>query len=158
MATRFIGTFENKVDAKGRVSVPAQFRQVLAGQPFTGIAVFRSHRAEAIEGCGMDFMDQMIDRVGGLELFSSESDDLATSIFSDTQQLAFDSTGRIQLPENFRQHAGITDKAAFVGKGQMFQIWEPAKLEAHKAAARQRARDEQLPLPPLGGGPGGGGR
>ena len=146
----FIGTFENKVDAKGRVSVPAQFRQALAGQPFNGIAAFRSHRADAVEGCGMDFMEQMIARVGALDLFAAESDDLATTIFSDSQQLSFDSTGRIQLPENFRAHAEITDKAAFVGMGQLFQIWQPGKLEAHKAAARQRARDQRLTLPGIG--------
>ncbi|MGD1879382.1 MAG: division/cell wall cluster transcriptional repressor MraZ [Kiloniellaceae bacterium] len=153
----FIGTFENKVDAKGRVSVPAQFRQALAGQPFNGIAAFRSHRADAVEGCGMDFMEQMIARVGELDLFAADSDDLATTIFSDSQQLTFDSTGRIQLPENFRAHAGITDKAAFVGMGQLFQIWEPGKLEAHKAASRQRARDQRLTLPAAGGGATGGG-
>jgi len=154
----FIGTFENKVDAKGRVSVPAPFRQALAGLPFNGIAAFRSHRADAIEGCGMDFMEQMIARVGELDLFSADSDDLATTIFSDSQQLPFDSTGRIQLPESFRQHAGISAKAAFVGMGQLFQIWEPGKLEAHKAAARQRAREQRLTIPAPGGpgaGPGG---
>jgi MraZ protein len=153
----FIGTFENKVDAKGRVSVPAPFRQALAGLPFQGIAAFRSHRAEAIEGCGMDFMEQMIARVGELDLFAANSDDLATTIFSDSQQLPFDSTGRIQLPEKFRQHAGITGKASFVGMGQLFQIWEPGKLEAHKAAARERAREQRLTIPAPQSGAGGGG-
>ncbi len=152
----FIGTFENKVDAKGRVSVPAQFRQALAGLPFNGIAAFRSHRADAVEGCGMDFMEQMIARVGELDLFSANSDDLATTIFSDSQQLPFDSTGRIQLPENFRSHAGITGKAAFVGMGQLFQIWEPGRLEAHKAEARERARQQRLTLPGIGHNSGGG--
>jgi MraZ protein len=153
----FIGTFENKVDAKGRVSVPAQFRQALAGLPYSGIAAFRSHRADAIEGCGMDFMEQMIARVSEIDLFSETHDDLATTIFSDSQQLPFDSTGRIMLPEAFRAHAGITDRAAFVGMGQLFQIWEPAKLEAHKAAARERARDKRMTLPAAGAAQGGGG-
>lgn len=153
----FIGTFENKVDAKGRVSVPAAFRQALAGLPFNGIAAFRSHRADAIEGCGMDFMEQMIARVSEIDLFSETHDDLATTIFSDSQQLAFDSTGRIQLPEIFRQHAGIGDKAAFVGMGQLFQIWEPRALERHKASARERAREKRMTLPAQQGVPGGGG-
>jgi MraZ protein len=151
----FIGTFENKVDQKGRVSVPAQFRQALAGQPFNGIAAFRSHRADAVEGCGMDFMEQMIARVSDIDLFSETHDDLATTIFSDSQQLTFDGTGRIQLPQSFREHAGIADRAAFVGMGQLFQIWEPAKLERHKAAARDRAREKRLTLPATGGTPGG---
>jgi MraZ protein len=152
----FIGTFENKVDQKGRVSVPAQFRQALAGQAFNGIAAFRSHRADAVEACGMDFMEQMIARASEIDLFSETHDDLATTIFSDSQQLGFDSTGRIMLPDSFRTHAGIADRAAFVGMGQLFQIWEPEKLEAHKAAARQRARQQRLTLPAPGNSGGGG--
>ena len=143
----FIGTFENKVDQKGRVSVPAVFRQTLAGLSFNGIVAFRSHRADAIEGCGMDFMEQMIARVSEIDLFSETHDDLATTIFSDSQQLPFDGTGRIMLPQGFREHAGITDKAAFVGKGPIFQIWEPGRLQAHKDEARDRARSQGLTLP-----------
>jgi len=148
----FIGTFENKVDQKGRVSVPAVFRQSLAGLSFSGIVAFRSHRADAIEGCGMDFMEQMIARVSEIDLFSETHDDLATTVFSDSQQLPFDGTGRIMLPQGFREHAGITDRAAFVGMGQLFQIWEPSALERHKAAARDRARTQRLTIPAGGGG------
>ena len=148
----FIGTFENKVDQKGRVSVPAVFRQTLAGLSFNGIVAFRSHRADAIEGCGMDFMEQMISRVSEIDLFSETHDDLATTIFSDSQQLPFDGTGRIMLPQGFRDHAGVTDRAAFVGMGQLFQIWQPDALERHKAEARSRARSQRLTIPAGGGG------
>ena len=145
----FFGTFENKVDQKGRVSVPAPFRQNL-----TGMAAFPSHRAEAIEGCTMDFMEQLVARVAEIDLFSETHDDLALTVFSDTQQLSFDSTGRVQLPESLRAHASITDRAAFVGLGPMFQIWEPSQLARHKAAARERARDNKstIPAPGTSGG------
>ena len=76
MAT-FIGTFENKVDKKGRVSVPATFRQALAGQGFQGIVAFPSHRADALEACGMDFIEEMKSRMDGFDLFSDDQDDLA---------------------------------------------------------------------------------
>lgn len=143
----FFGTFENKVDQKGRVSVPAVFRQNLHG-----MAAFPSHRAEAIEGCTMDYMEELVSRVSEIDLFSEAHDDLAMTVFSDTQILSFDSTGRVQLPETLRHHAGITDKAAFVGLGPMFQIWEPARLAEHKAAARERARLNKSAIPAPGGG------
>src|SRR3546814_14669208 len=93
----------------------------------------------------MDFMEQLNARVQDIALFSETHDDLATTIFAESQQLPFDSTGRIQLPEALRDHAGIGDKAAFVGMGTLFRIWEPGRLVAHKAAARPRARaQEQL--------------
>jgi len=146
----FIGTFENKVDQKGRVSVPSQFRNALTGLSFPGIIAFPSHRVDAMEG--------LIDRVDKYALFSETQDALATTIFADSQQLPFDSTGRIVLPEGLRQAAGITDKASFVGMGHMFRIWEPGRLAAHKSTARQRASQENLVVPPSDSPPGGGGR
>lgn len=154
----FIGTFENKVDQKGRVSVPSQFRNALTGLSFPGIIAFPSHRVDAIEGCGIDFMEGLIDRVDKYALFSETQDALATTIFADSQQLSFDSTGRIVLPEGLREAAGITDKASFVGMGHMFRIWEPRRLAAHKTTARQRASQENLVVPPSDSPPGGGGR
>src|SRR3546814_19771945 len=80
-------------------------------------------------------MEQLNARVQDIALFSETHDDLATTIFAESQQLPFDSTGRIQLPEPLRDHAGIGDKAAFVGMGTLFRIWEPGRLRAPKAAA-----------------------
>lgn len=143
----FIGTFENKVDRKGRVSVPVQFRQMLAGQSFQGIVAFRSYRVDAIEACGIDFMERLNDSVSSMDLFSDAHDDLAAIIFADSQQLPFDGDGRIVLPPRLAEHAGIGERAAFVGKGSIFQIWEPDALEAHKEEARARARSQGLTLP-----------
>ncbi len=143
----FIGTFENKVDSKGRVSVPAQFRQILAGQSFQGIVAFRSYRVAAIEACGIDFMERLNDGMATMDLFSDAHDDLAATIFADSQQLPFDGDGRIILPAQLVAHAGISERAAFVGKGPIFQIWEPAALEAHMDEARARARSQGLTLP-----------
>ncbi|MCH9000050.1 MAG: division/cell wall cluster transcriptional repressor MraZ [Proteobacteria bacterium] len=143
----FIGTFENKVDRKGRVSVPVQFRQMLAGQSFQGIVAFRSYRVDAIEACGIDFMERLNDSVSSMDLFSDAHDDLAATIFADSRQLPFDGDGRIVLPPRLAEHAGIGERAAFVGKGSIFQIWEPDALEAHKEEARARARSQGLTLP-----------
>lgn len=164
----FIGTFENKLDRKGRISVPSQFRQVLAGQSYHGIVVFRSYRGPAIEGCGYDFMLSLNEGVGAYALFSDAHDDLSASLFADARQLPFDGDGRVILPQEFCRHAGITDRACFVGKGSTFQIWQPEALAQHLEEARQRARSQglTLPLPGAGrrpgaragdgGGPGGG--
>jgi len=150
----FIGTFENKVDRKGRVSVPAQFRQTLVGQSFPGIVAFRSYRAAAIEACGIDFMERLNDSIASMDLFSDAHDDLAATIFADSMQLPFDGEGRIILPPRLAEHAGIGERAAFVGKGPVFQIWEPGALESYKEAARTRARTQGLTLPLRGDGGG----
>ena len=142
----FLSTFVNKVDRKGRVSVPATFRAALNGQTFNGIIAFRSFKLPALEASGIDRMEEMSARIDALPEFSEERDSLA-SLFADAQQLAFDGEGRIVLPETLCQHAGIGEAAAFVGLGKTFQIWEPPAFEKHQQDLRERARRQGTTLP-----------
>jgi len=142
----FFGTFENKVDRKGRVSVPAPFRQILATSAFQGIIAFRYHAPRAMEACSLEFMERLDQGVSNFDLFSEEHDDLAFNIFAESHQLPFDGEGRVILPAALLAITGIADRAAFVGKGPTFQIWEPAALEDRKAEARRRATNLTLRL------------
>ncbi len=137
----FLSTFVNKVDRKGRVSVPASFRAALA---------FRSFKLPCVEGSGIDRMEEMSGRVDQIGQFSEPHDNLSV-VFSDAQQLPFDGEGRIMLPQVLGEHAGIADHAAFVGQGRTFQIWEPERFKAHQAELRERARRQGVALPPAPG-------
>jgi MraZ protein len=145
----FLSTFVNKVDRKGRVSVPATFRAALAGQRFPGIVAFPSLHFDALECCGIDRMEEMSTRHEQV----AQLDDYAnlSTIFAGSHQLAFDSEGRIILSAKLAEHTGIEIPgiAAFVGQGRMFQIWEPERFEAHDAQLRERARRQGSRLPPL---------
>jgi transcriptional regulator MraZ len=143
----FLSTFVNKVDRKGRVSVPATFRATLAGQSFLGIVAYRSFKLPCVEGCGIDHMEAMSARVDNMGQFSDSSDNVSV-IFSDSQQLPFDGEGRIMLPQGLAEYAGITEHAAFVGQGKTFQVWEPERFKAHQAELRERARRQGVTLPP----------
>jgi MraZ protein len=147
----FLSTFVNKVDRKGRVSVPATFRAALADQRFSGIIAFPSFKYPALDASGIDRMEEMSARLDTLDEFSEEHENLAALLFGGSQPLPFDTEGRIVLPENLAQHACITESAAFVGLGRSFQIWEPARFAEHQAALRERARRQGTRLPPLGG-------
>jgi MraZ protein len=144
--TLFLSTFMNKLDKKGRVSVPASFRQSLSGQSFQGIVAFRSYKLPAIEGMGMDRMQRISESVDQLDLFSEAQDDLTTTIFADAQMLAFDGDGRVILPQILLEHANIKDSVAFVGRGATFQIWNPIAFEAHQSAARSRVGGNESTL------------
>jgi MraZ protein len=146
----FLSTFVNKVDRKGRVSVPASFRSALAGQSFLGIVAYPSFKLPCVEGGGIDRMEELSARVDAMGQFS-ESADNASVVFSDAQQLSFDGEGRIMLPQVLAEHAGITEQAAFVGQGKTFQIWEPERFKAHQAELRERARRQGVTLPPAPG-------
>lgn len=142
----FLSTFVNKLDRKGRVSVPASFRLALTGQNFNGIIAFPSFKLPALEASGIDRMEEVSDRIDQLAEFSEDRDALS-SILADAEPLAFDGEGRIVLPEALCKHAGITENAAFVGRGRTFQIWEPQRFQAHQQEMRERARRQGSTLP-----------
>lgn len=152
----FLSTYQNRIDKKGRVSVPAPFRAALAGQDFAGIVAYGSLLHACIEACGMNRFVKLNERIEMLDPFSEERDAFATTIFGESVQLSFDGEGRIMLPESLIQTAGINEQAVFVGKGETFEIWEPAAFSAHAQRARELAKDKRYQLrgtPPVGGRP-----
>jgi MraZ protein len=148
----FLSTYVNKVDRKGRVSVPATFRASLLAQRFPGIVVFPSYKYDALDASGIERIEELTARLDTLEQFSDEHENLATLLFGASQRLPFDNEGRVLLPPNLAAHAQITDSAAFVGLGRSFQIWEPSRFAVHQAALRERARRQGTRLPPLAAG------
>lgn len=143
----FLSTFTNKVDKKGRVSVPASFRSALADQIHNGLVVFASHQHGCLEGFDWAKMDELSERMDHFDLFSDEQDDLATTIFAESVQLILDGDGRVVLPAHLLEAAQITSKATFVGLGRKFQIWSPKMFERRKLQARSAVQDQKLTLP-----------
>ena len=142
----FLSTTVNKVDKKGRVSVPASYRTALAD----GVVLFRAIGHPAIEGWTVQKLEEL---TRGIEQqynpFSGQRDDFTYSILADAVHLTFDTEGRIVVPDRLLAHAKIDEAAAFVGKGFTFQIWEPGAFESLQEQARKRAETarEELKLP-----------
>lgn len=138
----FLDTFINRIDRKGRVSVPATFRAALENLEFQGIVAFPSFKYEALQCAGMDWMQGLAQGLGKVDLFSDEHDDLTATLFADAKQMAFDGDGRVVLPEALIFHAQLKEQAAFVGRGSHFEIWDPEQLKIYKMAARSRALEK----------------
>ncbi len=147
----FLSTFVNKVDRKGRVSVPATFRSTLASHRNPNqVVLMSSFKYAAIDGTGSDHLTEMMEGLATLDQYSDRRDDLAL-VFADTRPLQIDGEGRIVLPEDLKGHAHIDDEVAFVGLGKMFQLWEPGRFTRHRAeSARRRSRRDGATLPPGG--------
>ncbi|PCJ98518.1 MAG: division/cell wall cluster transcriptional repressor MraZ [Zetaproteobacteria bacterium] len=143
----FLSTYTNKVDKKGRVSVPASFRSALADQLHHGIVVFSSNQHSCLEGFDWAKMDEISERMDHYDLFSDDQDDLATTIFGQSVQLFFDSEGRVTLPAELIEAAHLGDRVTFVGLGRKFQIWNPEMFERRKTQARGAVQDRQLTVP-----------
>jgi MraZ protein len=144
----YLSTYVNKVDRKGRVSVPATFRTSLAAQRFPGIVVFPSYKYPALEANSIEWMEQLADRLDQLGKFSDEHENLEM-LFASSRELQLDPEGRIALPSDLAEHAAITESVAFVGVGRNFQMWEPARFAEHAAALRERARQQGTRIPAL---------
>jgi MraZ protein len=146
----FLSTFVNKVDRKGRVSVPATFRSTLATHRHPNqVVLMPSFKVEAIDGTGSDHLSEMMEGLNTLDQYSDRRDDMAL-VFADTRTLSIDGEGRIVLPDDLKGHAHIGGEIAFVGLGTMFQLWEPGRFAAHRTEARERSRRGGATLPPAG--------
>jgi len=114
----FMSTVTNSLDAKGRVSVPADFRATISATPsklpFDGIVVYDAERS------ALQYM-----------------------IFSSARQLAFDGGGRVSLPKDLHEYAGLNGKVTFVGLGRRFEIWSPKALEERKEGLLALARESR---------------
>lgn len=154
-----VGRHINKIDKKGRVSVPKPFRAQFSGLSFQGLYAYPLFKQPAIEACDETFMERIAESLDDLDMFSDEQDDLASVVLESSHALAFDPEGRVVLPPELLEHAGISDKALFVGRGKRMQIWHPEAYQARHREAfdRAKARGATLSLRrPTGDGSGGG--
>ena len=135
----FLSTYENKLDKKGRGSVPASFRSYLSNLGYNGVICYPSFNNSSIEACSQDRIEKISSAIDSLNPFEEKRDYFATSILSESVNLQFDTEGRVTLTEKLLQHANIKNNILFVGLGKTFQIWEPAIFEKFKVNARKKA-------------------
>ena len=135
----FLSSFENKIDKKGRVSVPATYRAYLNSIGYNGFISYPSFNYSALEACSQDRIEKLSNTIDSLNPFEEKRDFFATSILSESINLQFDSEGRISLTPKLLKHAKIKNSMVFVGQGKTFQIWEPTIFEKFKVTARKKA-------------------
>lgn len=152
---RFLASAVNRIDAKGRVSVPAPFRAVLQRRAHGDLYALRALAMPAMDVGGADLLDRYEARLAREDPFGPLADDMSFFVHGDGSFLKLDQDGRITMTDFIRAHTRIGTDVAFVGRGDFFQMWEPSALQAHSQAVRQRllALRQREAVPP-GGGPG----
>ena len=135
----FLSTYENRIDKKGRVSVPASFRSYLSNMGYNGVICYPSFNNLCIEAWPQDRIEKISNAIDALNPFDEKKDFFATSILSESINLQFDSEGRISLTTKLLKHAKIKNSMLFVGQGKTFQIWEPAIFEKFKVSAKKKS-------------------
>ena len=153
---RFVANFTNRLDSKGRVSIPASFRNVLAKDGFEGLYVHPSLDQQALDCGGHGLLAQIDGLLGNFRPYTPEHDVYSLALMGVSETLKMDAEGRIILTDSLKSFAGITSEVTFVGQGYKFQVWEPARFRAHLEEARNQVRDlrKQLGARHLGAGSG----
>ena len=135
----FLSNYENKIDKKGRVSVPATFRSYLNSMGYNGFISYPSFNHSALEASSQDRIEKLSSTIDTLNPFEEKRDYFATSILSESENLQFDTEGRVSISEKLLSHAKIKSSVLFVGLGKTFQIWDPNNFHKFKAFARKKA-------------------
>ena len=153
---RFFSHFILKLDAKGRVSVPASFRAVLSRDGADNLFCYPALDRPAVEAGGTALMREIEDLIGRFPPFSDEREQFATALYGTSETLKIDPEGRVTLSDPLKDHAGIMGAVAFVGLGHKFQIWAPDRFSARlsEATGKMRLLKKRLGAEPAATPPG----
>ena len=137
---RFVSNYTLRLDAKGRVSIPAPYRAVLAGDGFDGLYCYPALDQPAVDAGGKALLDEIETLIARYLPYSDERDAFTLSLYGTSETLKLDGEGRVILSDALKAHAGIKDAVSFVGLGHKFQIWEPGRFRAQLAEATGTVR------------------
>jgi transcriptional regulator MraZ len=143
---RFVSNVTLRLDAKGRVSIPASFRSVLAGDGFDGLYCYPALDRPAIDAGGNALMAEIEAVIARYAPFSDARERFALALYGTSETLKIDGEGRVSLSDTLKRHAGITEAVTFVGLGHKFQIWEPGRFQRELAEATQKVRELKAEL------------
>lgn len=138
--TSFLGSHINKIDAKGRVAAPADFRRALDGDPIRGFYCVPSLRGPFLECGGGDLISHFKEMIAELQPFEEDRDALEEHLIGQMRSLPFDTEGRVVIPEALRQYAGLSERVLFQGRGEFFLAMPAEGAEERLALTRDRAR------------------
>ena len=140
--TEFVGKFLNKIDKKGRVSVPALWRPKLLGAEFSGIVAQLTNGYCSVDGYSKKYLERYQDWLDKQDPLLEGNEYEATLIFG-SSMLPFDKEGRVLLPDLLRKKAQLDNDALFVGMGRRFRIWEPSSFEKYENKAREYMKNRK---------------
>jgi len=131
----FIGRYLNKVDKKGRVSVPAGWRPSLISKDFSGIIAQSSLSEKAIDAYPRDYLELLQGKLDLNDPLLEENEYESTVLFGGSV-LSFDSEGRVVLSDLLRNEINLASEALFVGMGRRFRIWNPKIFNEYLGRAK----------------------
>lgn len=133
---RFLSSSVNRIDAKGRVSVPGAFRALAAKRGYGDLYALKALEEPALDVGGADLLERFERQMEQEHPVLGLADAISAYAHGEGTFLRLDGDGRITMTDFIREHTGITTEVGFLGRGQFFQIWQPDRMKAHLAEVR----------------------
>ncbi len=140
----FLSKFVNKIDKKSRVSVPSIYRNILSLKDSNNLIIYPSIKNECIECCDSEYLENLFKIIKKIDPYSKERDAFETMILGSAHELLIDNEGRIIIPNTLSQNFQLKEYVAFIGKGEIFEIWNPSVLESHINNSKKLAKENLL--------------
>ncbi|MDQ6694957.1 MAG: division/cell wall cluster transcriptional repressor MraZ [Chloroflexota bacterium] len=115
----FLGRHEHSVDNKGRMAVPARFRDKLSGE-----LILTRGNDRCLYLFTQDSWEPLAEKLNALPTGDSDARNLRRAVFSAAEPVELDKQGRIIVPDHLRQYAGITANVCIIGLGAYIEIWD----------------------------------
>ncbi|MEZ5778227.1 MAG: division/cell wall cluster transcriptional repressor MraZ [Paracoccaceae bacterium] len=162
MARRFRGSETFKVDAKGRVSIPAPFRRVIeASDPDwkdglrpSIVIVYGPPEQTWLEVFSMDAIHEIDEQISLMQRGSPDRLRVEELMYGQSFESQIDDDGRLTIPQKLREKIGLSNEAFFISAGDYFTIWNPATYQSdrsNRVEEKQYSKnfDARSTLPPL---------
>lgn len=128
---RFTGSTDAKVDEKGRVFVPSNFRKILQKEEVDGLILRKDIFQRCLVLFPIEVWDAQVDAITArTNMFSREGRDALRKFVAGAENVSMDSGGRILLPKRFLEDAGIKNDVRFIGVDNTIEIWCKHAAEA----------------------------
>ena len=134
----FRGRYQHTIDPKGRLSVPAKFRDALAPYGENLVVVPNEH---SLEVHPLEEWQRIEEKLNAQSLFAPEVRQLSRLYISRAKDITLDGAGRILLPPDTRKQAGLEKEVTILGGGRkMFEVWDRARFDEY-----ERTQGDALP-------------
>jgi len=128
-----IGSFEHILDAKGRVFIPAKWRESVGDTIVITLGLLETQSAACLSGMSVEEWERFSQKLSALPVTDTCGQAIRRKLYSMAAACEIDKQGRILIPQTLREQAALTKDATLIGVGDRVEIWNPAELSSYSA-------------------------
>ena len=145
-----IGSFEHMLDAKGRVFIPAKWRETIGDTLVVTLGLLESGSGSCLSGMSVEEWERFSQKLSALPVTDTKGQSIRRKLYSMAAACEIDKQGRILIPAQLRELAGLSKDATLIGVGERVEIWTPETLAAYNVSCEENYGDALAHLASLG--------